>query len=93
MNQKVTPIQCLVGASVSGPLAIAIFYLMRAIATTFATKPITFTNPVSIQLAIAVRTLVVGVTALGTGVFSMVTIGLILLALQLIIQKFTLKQP
>lgn len=91
-SQKVTPWKCLVGASISGGLAIACFYMMHSVATVFATKPITFTNPISINLAIAVRTLVVGITALATGIFGIVAIGLILLAMQLIIQKFTLKK-
>lgn len=88
-SQKATPIRCLIGAIVSGSLAFALYLLMRAIATVFATKPITFTNPIAINLSVAVRTLVVGLTALGTGVFGFVTLGLTLLALQLIIQKFT----
>lgn len=88
-TQKVTPIKCIIGSTLSGALAIAFLAMMRSIATVFATKPITFTNPISINLAIAVRTLVVGMTALGGFVFGIVALGLFLLAIQLIIQKLT----
>lgn len=91
-NPKVTPWRCLLGATVSGTIAVAIYWLMRAIATALTNHPITFTNPIAINLAIAVRTLIVGLTALGAGVFGFVALGLILLALQLIIQKLTRKQ-
>lgn len=91
-SPKVNPLSCLLGATISGSLAIALFYLLRSIATVFATKPVDFTNQIAIQMAIAVRTLVVGIVALGTGVFGIVAIGLILLGLQLTIQKFSMKK-
>jgi hypothetical protein len=59
---------------------------MIAIATTFASKPIHSDNQIVINIASAVRTLVVGVVALGMGIFSIVTIGLLALAIQLLIQ-------
>jgi hypothetical protein len=90
-KQKVTPLRCLVGASTSGALAIALYALTRSIAHLYATKPITFTNPIAMNLSMVVRTIVIGLTALATSIFGFVTIGLILLAIQLIIQKFTVK--
>ncbi|MFW6295825.1 MAG: DUF3082 domain-containing protein [Halothece sp.] len=61
------------------------------IAQAFASKPITSTNPTAINISVAVRTLVVGMAALGTGLFSIVAVGLIALMIQTIIQQ--LKQP
>jgi hypothetical protein len=65
------------------------YSLMIAIATTFATKPIHSDNPMVLNIGSAVRTLVVGVVALGTGIFGIVAIGLLALAVQLLIQQVT----
>ncbi|MEB3310677.1 MAG: DUF3082 domain-containing protein [Snowella sp.] len=88
-QKEVTPLRCLVGSTMSGALALGLYSLTSAIATTFATKPITSDNLLVIKIGSAVRTLVVGVASLATFIFSFVAIGLILLAIQLIIQRFT----
>lgn len=86
-EKKATPWRCLQGAVISGALAVALYYLMSSIAQVYATKPVNFTNPIAINIAVAVRTLVIGIAALGTGVFSIVTVGLIALGIQLLFQK------
>lgn len=63
------------------------YTLMIAIATTFATKPIRSDNPMVVNIGSAVRTLVVGVVALGTGIFGLVAVGLLALAVQLLVQQ------
>jgi hypothetical protein len=45
----------------------------------------------AINIAGAVRTLVMGIVALGAGVFGFASLGLMLLALQLLIQKLVKK--
>ncbi len=87
-----TPLRCIIGALISGVLTYGLYSLMVAIATTYANKPIASNSQLAANIASAVRTLVIGVTALGTGVFGMVTIGLLALAVQLVIQKQTEKQ-
>jgi hypothetical protein len=84
-----TPLRCITGAAMSGGLGYALYLLMISIATTFAKKPIHSDNQLVISLTSAVRTLVVGVVALGTGIFGIVTIGLLALAVQLLIQQLT----
>jgi hypothetical protein len=42
-----------------------------------------------INIASAVRTLVVGIVALGAGIFGLVALGLFALSIQLLIQKLT----
>ena len=71
----------------SGGIAIALYSLTAAIASSFATKPIHSNNPAVINIASAVRTLVVGMAALGTGIFGGVTVGLVALAIQLLFQQ------
>ncbi|MFM7190397.1 MAG: DUF3082 domain-containing protein [Microcystaceae cyanobacterium] len=82
----VTPLRCLLGASISGALAYGIYLLTQAIAITFATKPLISDNLFVQRIGAAVRTLVLGVASLGTFIFGFVAIGLILLALQLSLQ-------
>ena len=86
-----TPLRCLVGATISGGLGFVLYKLMIAIATTFANKPVTSDNPMVLSLSSAVRTLVVGVVALGTGIFGIVGIGLLALGIQLLIKQLAAK--
>lgn len=74
--------RCLVGAAIAGGLAIAAYFLTASIAQTFAAKPPTGGSALALNIAIAVRTLVVGVTALATGVFGFVSLGLVALGIQ-----------
>ncbi|MUL37235.1 DUF3082 domain-containing protein [Gloeocapsopsis dulcis] len=90
-TQNPTPLRCFTGSLISGGLAIALYSLTAAIAQTFAAKPIHSDNPAVINIASAVRTLVVGITALGTGIFGLVALGLIGLAIQILIQQATKK--
>ncbi len=85
-SKKVTPLKCLMGAALSGVLGFGLYLMTSSIAQTFAAKPVTSSNPIIINMSVAVRTIVVGMTALGTGVFSFVALGLIALGIQVLIQ-------
>lgn len=85
--KQVSPLSCFSGAFVAGTLAILVYRMMIAIATTFANKPVISDNPTVINLSAAVRTLVVGSVALGAGVFGIAALGLFLLGVQLLIKK------
>ncbi|MDM9379297.1 DUF3082 domain-containing protein [Chlorogloeopsis sp. ULAP01] len=89
---QVTPLRCVIGAVMSGGLAFAAYSLMIAIATTFANKPIHSDNPIVLNIASAVRTLVVGITALASGVFGIVAVGLLALGIQLLFQQLSKRQ-
>jgi Protein of unknown function (DUF3082) len=82
-----SPLHCLIGSFVAGGLAYGIFNLMNAIAVSFASKPITTNNEIVFRITIAVRTLVVGMAALGAGIFGLVAVGLFALMIQTLIQK------
>ncbi|MTJ51809.1 DUF3082 domain-containing protein [Anabaena sp. UHCC 0253] len=84
-----TPLRCITGAVMSGGFAFAAYSLMISIATTFANKPIHSDNQMVVNIGSAVRTLVVGVVALGMGIFGIVTLGLLALAVQLVIQQLS----
>ncbi|NEP57671.1 MAG: DUF3082 domain-containing protein [Symploca sp. SIO2G7] len=83
---SLSPWRCLTGAMISGGLAFAAYSLTSSIAETYATKPIASTNLTAINIAIAVRTLVVGMSTLATFVFGIATVGLVALAIQISIQ-------
>ncbi|MGL6343936.1 MAG: DUF3082 domain-containing protein [Waterburya sp.] len=87
-EDQVTPLKCFFSSIVSGGFAYAIYLLFNSIVQTYAAKTVTGTNPLVINITAAVRTLVMGVVALATGVFALVAVGLFLLGIQLTIQSF-----
>ncbi|PMB19589.1 hypothetical protein CEN47_23020 [Fischerella thermalis CCMEE 5319] len=89
---KANPLRSLIGAVISGALAFAAYSLMSAIATSFAAKPLHSDNVIVLRISSAVRTLVLGIAALGSGVFAIVAIGLVALAIQLFFQQLVKRE-
>lgn len=85
-SSKYSPWRYLSGAIISGVFAVAFYYMTSAVVETFASKPITSTNPIVINISVAVRTLVEGMTALGMGIFGFVAVGLVAYTVQLLVQ-------
>ncbi len=77
-----SPLSCLIGAVIAGVMSFAMYTMTSNIATTFATKPMGHKTTMAVNIAAAVRTLVVGSAALGTAVFGIISIGLVALAVQ-----------
>ncbi|WP_310427851.1 DUF3082 domain-containing protein [Chamaesiphon sp. VAR_48_metabat_135_sub] len=86
-NTLPTPLRCLTGSLIAGIMSIAMYTMTSKIATTFATKPMIQKTNMAINIATAVRTLVVGSTALGAAVCAIISIGLIGLAIQVAFSK------
>ncbi|NJL22835.1 MAG: DUF3082 domain-containing protein [Leptolyngbyaceae cyanobacterium SM1_3_5] len=86
-----TPLRCTTGALIAGSLALVMYRLTMAMVSTYS-KPTEFNNPLAARLAGLVRSMIVGVSTLGTMVFGIVTLGLVALALQLLIQRLTKPQ-
>ncbi|MBD2138596.1 DUF3082 domain-containing protein [Anabaena sp. FACHB-1237] len=84
---EANPVRCFTGSAIAAGLSFAAYSLMIAIATTFAKKPIHTDNQVVYNISSAVRTLVVGIIALGAGVFGIVALGLLALGIQLFLQQ------
>ena len=82
-----SPFKCLTGALIAGTMSIAMYTLTSKIATTFATKPMVQKTNMAINIAAALRTLVVGSTALGAVTCGIIAIGLIGLAIQVAFSK------
>lgn len=90
-KKEVNPLSCFFASVVSGGIAVMIYFLMNAIVTTYANKPVVSDSAIVIKITTAVRTLVIGVAALGTGVFALVAVGLFLLGIQVTIKTFASK--
>jgi len=84
---QVTPLRCFTGALTSAGFALLAYKLTVSVATSFANKPIVSDNPIAVNISAAVRTLVQGMVALGTGVFGVAALGLALLGIQLLFKK------
>lgn len=84
---KLTPLRCVTGSLIAATLAYAMYWMTSAIAHSFAAHKIQSANQIVQRISAAVRTLVVGMTSLGTGVFGLAAIGLLALAVQIIIQR------
>ncbi|MEO1210904.1 MAG: DUF3082 domain-containing protein [Cyanobacteria bacterium J06638_20] len=82
-----TPIRCLAGALISAGFAVALYFATISIHQTLADTPIPSGNPMSIRISSLVRTLVIGMAALGAFTFGITTLGLTGLGLQLLFQK------
>lgn len=82
-----TPLRCWTGALISAGFAIALYFATVSIHQTLADTPIPSGNPMSIRIASLVRTLVIGMAALGTFTFGLATLGLTGLGFQLMFQK------
>ncbi len=83
-----TPLRCFTGALSAGVFALLAYRLMQSIAESFANKPVVSSNPTVINISAAVRTLVVGMAALGAGIFGIAALGLAALGVQLLFQSF-----
>ncbi|MGI0488086.1 DUF3082 domain-containing protein [Pantanalinema rosaneae CENA516] len=82
-----SPWRCWLGAVVAGAIAVVLYLLTMSIVQTFAAKGIHTDSLLVRRITAAVRTLIVGMAALGTGIFGMATIGLFGLGVQLTIQR------
>lgn len=82
-----TPLRCFTAAILSGGIAFLCYLMFNSVVHTYAAKTVTSSNPIVVNLTAAVRTMVMGIVALGTGVFGVVAIGLFLLGIQVTIQS------
>jgi Protein of unknown function (DUF3082) len=82
-----TPLRCLLGSIVAGGIASLIWQLTQSIAISFARTPIVSDNRIVVRMSTAVRTLVVGMSALGTGIFALACVGLFALGIQILLTR------
>lgn len=81
------PLQCVLGSLVAGGIALVLYNMTQSIALSFANRPLQYHNVTTLNIAVAVRTLVVGLSALGTGIFGLAAAGLFGLGIQVLIRQ------
>jgi hypothetical protein len=86
-KSNVTPLNCFLGGLVAGAIGFFFYHSAEAIAGVFARTQIHSENFLVIRMSTAIRTLVIGMFALGAGVFGMAAVGLTGLGFQTIFQK------
>lgn len=82
-----TPGRCFRGAVISGGFAVAMYLLTRSIIHVLAGVPLPTKSTIAANIAVAVRTLVIGMSTLGTAIFAIATLGLLALGVQLLFQQ------
>jgi Protein of unknown function (DUF3082) len=82
-----SPLRCWLGSLVASGIAFVLYNMTTAIAQAFASKPHHYTNVTTTNISVAVRTLVVGLSALGTGIFGLAALGLLGLGVQLWLKR------
>ena len=82
-----SPWRCVGGGIAAGAIAVAMYFLTTAIAASFASKGLHSDNLLVQRITAAVRTMFIGMSALGTGIFGLAAVGLMGLAIQLTVQK------
>ncbi|MCY7320880.1 MAG: DUF3082 domain-containing protein [Phormidesmis sp. CAN_BIN36] len=86
-NSLPGPLQCVLGSLVAGGIALVLYKMTQSIALSFANRPLQYHNVTTLNIAVAVRTLVVGLSALGTGIFGLAAVGLFGLGIQVLIRQ------
>ncbi|MCM1983456.1 DUF3082 domain-containing protein [Lyngbya confervoides] len=85
-DAPLSPLRPLGGALIAGFLGVLLYRLTQSIALSFATHPSLSSSQFSQNISAAVRTLVVGVSAMATGLFSLAALGLLALTIQIFLQ-------
>jgi Protein of unknown function (DUF3082) len=86
-TSKVTPLRCFLGGIVAGAIGVFFYHSAEVIAGIFARTEIHTDNFLVVRMSTAIRTLVIGMFALGAGVFGMAAIGLTGLGFQTLFKK------
>jgi Protein of unknown function (DUF3082) len=81
--KPLTPLRSLIGAVIAGVMAVLLYRLTTSVVHSFMAHPTSSRNQIVMSLSAAVRTLVIGSMTMGTGIFGLVTLGLVALALKL----------
>jgi hypothetical protein len=82
-----SPWSCIGGAGVAGGIAVVLYQITIGIAQVFAHQPAQSTSLLVQRISAAVRTMFIGLSAMGTGIFALAALGLLGLGIQLLLQR------
>jgi Protein of unknown function (DUF3082) len=85
-QKPLTPLRSLTGAMIAAIMATLLYRLTMSVVQSFMAHPTITHNTIVRNISVAVRTLVIGGMTMGTGIFSLVALGLVALAIKLILQ-------
>jgi hypothetical protein len=85
-QKPLTPLRSLTGAMIAGIMATLLYRLTMSVVRSFMAHPTITHNTIVRNISAAVRTLVIGGMTMGTGIFGLVTLGLVALAIKLVLQ-------
>jgi Protein of unknown function (DUF3082) len=88
-----SPLQSLTGALMAAAIGLLLYRLTTSIMQSFAAHPTVSHNTIVVNLSAAIRTLVVGLATMATGIFAFVTLGLVALAIQAVVQSLRNPKP
>ncbi|WP_299414692.1 DUF3082 domain-containing protein [Acaryochloris sp. IP29b_bin.148] len=88
-EKSTTPsvLRTMTGAILAGIIALPLAKLSSLIAQSFAEHPFTSDNQTALEISIALKTLVVGLSTLATGIFCVAALGLSALSIQILWQN------
>jgi hypothetical protein len=81
------------GALIAVVFAVLLYRLTTSVVQSFAAHPTLSDKTIVLNLAAAVRTLVIGGMTLATGIFSVAALGLVGLAVQLALKTLARAKP
>jgi Protein of unknown function (DUF3082) len=87
------PLRSLTGALMAAGMGLLLYRLTTSIIQSFAEHPTVSHNTIVVNLSAAIRTLVVGLATMATGIFAFVTLGLVALAIQAVVQSLRPPNP
>lgn len=85
-DKPLTPLRSLTGAAIAGGMATLLYRLTTSVVQSLMTHPTVSHSTIVMNLSAAVRTLVIGGMTMGTGIFGLVTVGLVALSIKLALQ-------
>jgi Protein of unknown function (DUF3082) len=85
-DKPLTPLRSLTGAAIAGGMTMLLYRLTTSVVESLMTHPTVSHSTIVMNLSAAVRTLVIGGMTMGTGIFGLVTVGLVALAFKLAVQ-------
>jgi hypothetical protein len=88
-----TVFECLSGSAIAAVITGLAYLLTSNTIRNFAAKPFSSTNYVAVNIASAVRTLVMGMFSMGTVIFGIAALGLFALGIQTLIRGLRSQQP
>jgi hypothetical protein len=88
-----TVFDCLSGSAIASLITWLAYLLTVNTINNFTAKPFSSTNYVAVNIASAVRTLVMGMFSMGTVIFGIAALGLFALGIQTLIQGQRSQQP